>query len=43
MGQKMNGAYKKEKEITNKLEQLDKKDEITMLLPHEVDLKHCLK
>jgi hypothetical protein len=39
----MNGAYKKEKkELTNRLEQLDKKAEKTMLLPHEVDLKHCL-
>jgi hypothetical protein len=40
----MNGAYKNEKkEITKILEQLDKKAESTMLLPHEVDLKHCLK
>jgi hypothetical protein len=26
----------------SKLEQLDKKAESTMLLPHEVDIKHCL-
>jgi hypothetical protein len=39
----MNGAYKKEKkDFTNKLDELDKKTESTMLLPHEVDLKHCL-
>jgi hypothetical protein len=39
----MNGAYKKEKkDITNKLDELDKKAESTMLLPHEVNLKHCL-
>jgi hypothetical protein len=39
----MNGAYKKEKkDITNKLDELDKKAESTMLLPHEVDLKCCL-
>jgi hypothetical protein len=25
------------------IEQLDKKAETTMLLPHEVDMKHCLK
>jgi hypothetical protein len=32
----MNGAYKKEKkDITNKLDELDKKAESTMLLPHE--------
>jgi hypothetical protein len=39
----MNGIYKKEKkELTLKIEQLDRKAETTMLLPHEVDLKHCL-
>jgi hypothetical protein len=39
----MNGAYKKEKkDITNKLDELDEKAESTMLLPHEVNLKHCL-
>jgi hypothetical protein len=26
----------------SKLEQLDKKAESTMLLPHEVGIKHCL-
>lgn len=35
---------KKEKqEITNRIDALDKKAESTVLLPHEVDLKHCLK
>jgi hypothetical protein len=35
---------KKEKqEIMTRIEQLDKKSETTVLLPHEVDLKHCLK
>jgi hypothetical protein len=39
----INGTYKKEKkDIMSKLEQLDKKAESTMLLPHEVDIKHCL-
>jgi hypothetical protein len=39
----MNKIYKKEKkELTLKIEQLDRKAETTMLLPHEVDLKHCL-
>jgi hypothetical protein len=39
----INGIYKKEKtEISNKLEELDKKDEITMLSPQELDVKHCL-
>jgi hypothetical protein len=39
----INRSYKKEKkEIMGKLEQLDKKAEITMLLPHELDIKHCL-
>jgi hypothetical protein len=38
-----NGAYKKEKkEIISKLDELDKKAEVTMLAPHEVDIKHCL-
>jgi hypothetical protein len=32
----------RKKEITNKLEQLDKKVECTMLSPQEVDVKHCL-
>jgi hypothetical protein len=39
-----NGAYKKEKkELSSKIDTLDKKAEHTMLLPHEVDLRHCLK
>jgi hypothetical protein len=39
----MNKVYKKEKkEVTLKIEQLDRKAETTKLLPHEVDLKHCL-
>jgi hypothetical protein len=39
-----NGAYKKEKkEISSKIDKLDKKAENTMLLSHEVDLWHCLK
>jgi hypothetical protein len=42
MGKNTNGQYKKEKEIINKLEQLDTKAVGTMLSPHEVDTKHCL-
>jgi exonuclease III len=39
----MNGLYKKEKkEILGKLEQLDKKAECTLLLPHELNIKQCL-
>jgi hypothetical protein len=39
-----NEAYKKEKkELSNKIDELDKKAEHTMLLPHEVDLRHCLR
>jgi hypothetical protein len=39
-----NGAYKKEKkELASKIDELDKKVEHTMLLPQEVDLRHCLK
>jgi hypothetical protein len=39
-----NGAYKKEKkDLSSKIDALDKKAEHTMLLPHEVDLRHCLK
>jgi hypothetical protein len=34
---------KRKKELTDKIEQSDKKVEIAMLLPHEVDMKHCLK
>jgi hypothetical protein len=42
--QNMNGTYKKEKnDILNKLEQRDKKSELTMLSPQELDVKHCLK
>jgi hypothetical protein len=42
-GENENGAYKKEKkEIISKLDELDKKAEVTMLAPHEVDIKHCL-
>jgi hypothetical protein len=38
-----NGAYKKEKkELPSKIDELDKKAEHIMLLPHEVDLRHCL-
>jgi hypothetical protein len=41
---KQNGAYKKEKkELSSKIDELDKKAEHAMLLPHEVDLRHCLK
>jgi hypothetical protein len=40
----MNGTYMKEKNnILNKMEQLDKKAEMTMLSPQELDVKHCLK
>jgi hypothetical protein len=40
----MNGTYKKEKnDILNKMEQLDKKSEMTMLSPQELDVKHGLK
>jgi hypothetical protein len=40
----MNGSYKKEKEdILQKMEQLDKKAEMTMLSSRELDVKHCLK
>jgi hypothetical protein len=42
LGKNANGQYKKEKEIMNKLEQLDKKAKGTMLSPQEVDAKHCL-
>jgi hypothetical protein len=39
----MNGLYKKEKkDIMCKLEQLDKKAESTLLLPHELNVKQCL-
>jgi hypothetical protein len=39
-----NGAYKKEKkELMDRLDQLDKKAETTVLQQHEVNLKHCLK
>jgi hypothetical protein len=39
----MNGLYKKEKkDITCKLEQLDKKAESTLLLPHEINIKQFL-
>jgi hypothetical protein len=34
---------KEKQEVTTKIEQLDKKAKTTMLLPHEVDVKHCLK
>jgi hypothetical protein len=41
---KQNGAYKKgKKDLSSKIDELDKKAEHTMLLPHEVDLRHCLK
>jgi hypothetical protein len=33
----------KKKELISNLEPLDKKVETTMLLPHEVDIKRCLK
>jgi hypothetical protein len=33
---------RKKREITNKLEQLDRKAECTMLSPQELDVKHCL-
>jgi hypothetical protein len=40
----MNGAYKKEKkDLIEKIEQLNKKAEMTMLLQHEVDMKHSLR
>jgi hypothetical protein len=39
-----NDTYKREKqELMEKIEQLDKKAEQTVLLPQEVDLKNCLK
>jgi hypothetical protein len=35
--------YKKEKkDILSKLEQLDKKAESTLLLPHDINIKQCL-
>jgi hypothetical protein len=38
----LNGEIKKEKkEITRRVDELDKKAESTMLLPYEVDLRHC--
>jgi predicted transcriptional regulator len=36
-------VQKRKKELTNKLEQLDKKAKKTMLSPHESDMRHCLK
>jgi uncharacterized protein YnzC (UPF0291/DUF896 family) len=40
----LNRANKKEKkEIIRKADELDKKAKSTMLSPHEVDLRHCLK
>ena len=43
MGKHISGHYKKEsKEILNKLDELDKKAEITPLQPVEIDLKHVL-
>jgi hypothetical protein len=40
----MNGMCRKQKkELISNLEPLDKKVETTMLLPHEVDIKRCLK
>jgi hypothetical protein len=43
VGEEYKWDLKKEKtEISNKLEELDKKDEITMLSPRELDVKHCL-
>jgi hypothetical protein len=39
-----NGAFKMEKkEIISKLDELDKKAEGTLLAPHEVDLRQCLR
>jgi hypothetical protein len=34
---------KRKKELSSKIDELDKKAEHAMLLPHEVDLRHCLK
>jgi hypothetical protein len=40
----MNGTYKKEKnDILVKMDQQDKKAEMTMLSPQELDGKHCLE
>jgi hypothetical protein len=40
----MNESYKKEKnDILHQVEQLDKKAEMTMLSPQELDVKHYLK
>jgi hypothetical protein len=40
----LNGANKKEKkDVITKVDELDKKVESTMLSPHEVDLRRCLK
>jgi hypothetical protein len=33
---------KRKKELPSKIDELDKKAEHIMLLPHEVDLRHCL-
>jgi hypothetical protein len=43
VGKNISGFYKKEKkDILGKLEQLDKKVKSTLLLPHEINIKHCL-
>jgi hypothetical protein len=40
----LNGANKKEKkDVIMNVDELDKKVESTMLSPHEVDLRRCLK
>jgi hypothetical protein len=37
------GLQEGKKDLSSKIDELDKKTEHTMLLPHEVDLRHCLK
>jgi hypothetical protein len=39
---KMGLTRKRKKELPSKIDELDKKAEHIMLLPHEVDLRHCL-
>jgi hypothetical protein len=42
VGKEYKWDIQEKKEIMNKLEQLDKKAECTMLSPHKLDVKHCL-
>jgi hypothetical protein len=40
---KMGPTRRKKKDLSSKIDELDKKAKHPMLLPHEVDLRHCLK